>query len=340
MQSFLISNAVFWLEMYHVDGLRIGTVDAMLYLDYDRSEYRPNLYGGKEHIDGIAFLRKLNRAIFSVRRNAVTCAQESTAFPLVTKPDYDGGLGFLFKWDENWLHTMRPYMELDPLWRKGSHERLTAPMRYAYAENFVLTIARDAVAERPLLASMPGSEDDKFANLRLLYGFQIAHPGKKLRHMGSELAPLTPQGQSLDWSLLQRQRHRQMQRFVCDLNHFYLENSPLWNSDTEIEGFSWLSTDDRDNSVIALRRLDRRGREVIAILNFCPVVRENYRLGLPRVGEYEPVLNSDDAQYGGSGTPLHSVFSIKKPLHGQPYSGEFTLAPLSVTFYKRKVLQR
>ncbi len=342
VQSFLISNAVFWLEMYHVDGLRIGGVDSMLYLDYSRREYRPNLYGGKEHIDGIAFLRKLNRAIFAVRRNALTCAQESTAFPLVTKPDYDGGLGFLFKWDENWLQNMRPYMELDPLWRKGSHERLTATMRYAYAENFVLTLSQTAVATQPLLASMPGSDDDKFSNLRLLYGFQMAHPGKKLQFMGSELAPFTaqPPGQALDWSLLTRQRHRQMQQFVRDLNHFYLENSPLWNSDTEAEGFSWLSTDDCDNSVIALRRLDRRGREVIAILNFCPVVRENYCLGLPRMGEYEPVLNSDDAQYGGRGIPLHSVYSTKKPLHGQPYSGEFTLAPLSVTFYKRKVLQR
>ncbi len=337
VQSFLISNAVFWLEMYHVDGLRIGGIDSMLYLDYERREYRPNPYGGKEHIDGIAFLRKLNRAIFAVRRNALTCAQESTAFPLVTKPDYDGGLGFLFKWDENWLQTMRPYLELDPLWRKGSHERLTEPMRYAYAENFVLTISKASVAERPLLQSMPGSEDDQFANLRLLYGFQMAHPGKKLQYMGGELAP---PGQTLDWSLLQKERHRQMQSFVRDLNHFYLEHSPLWNCDTEPEGFEWLSTDDRDNSVIALRRLDRRGREVIAILNFCPVVREHYCLGLPRVGEYEPVLNSDDAKYGGSGLPLHSVFSIKKPLHGQPYSGEFTLAPLSVTFYKRKVLQR
>lgn len=342
VQSFLISNAVFWLEMYHVDGLRIGDVDSMLYLDYDRREYRPNPYGGKEHIDGIAFLRKLNRAIFAVRRNTLTCAQESTAFPLVTKPDYDGGLGFLFKWDENWLQTMRPYMELDPLWRKGSHDRLTEPMRYAYAENFVLTLSEAALAEAPLLQSMPGSENDKFANLRLLYGFQMAHPGKKLQCMGSELAPPAARqtGQMLDWSLLAQERHKQMQSFVRDLNHFYLENSPLWNCDTEPEGFSWLSTDDCDNSVIALRRLDRRGREVIAILNFCPVVREQYRLGLPRMGEYEPVLNSDDVKYGGSGTPLHSVFTTKKPLHGQPYSGAFTLAPLSVTFYKRKVLQR
>ncbi len=342
VQSFLISNAVFWLEMYHVDGLRIGGVDAMLYLDYGRRDYRPNLYGGKEHIDGIAFLRKLNRAIFAVRRNALTCAQESTAFPLVTKPDYDGGLGFLFKWDENWLQNMRPYMELDPLWRKGSHERLTAAMRYAYAENFVLTLSEAALAEAPLLQSMPGSEDDRFANLRLLYGFQMAHPGKKLQCMGSELAPLVPRppGREIEWALLKKERHKQMQCFVRDLNHFYLGNSPLWNCDTEPEGFEWLSTDDRDNSVIALRRLDRRGREIIAILNFCPVVRENYCLGLPRMGEYDPILNSDDAKYGGGGTPLHSVFSIKKPLHGQPCSGEFTLAPLSVTFYKRKVLQR
>ncbi len=344
VQSFLISNAVYWLEMYHFDGLRVGAVDAMLYLDYGRQEFRPNKHGGKENLEAIAFLRKLNRAIFSVRRNAITCAEESTAFPLVTKPDYDGGLGFLFKWNMGWMNDTLRYMSLDPLWRKGSQGQLTFSMTYAYSENFILPLSHDEVVhgKASLIEKMPGQYDMKFQNLRAYYGFMMAHPGKKLSFMGNEFAQFIEwrYDQGLDWLLLDYERHRQMQDYVRDLNHFYLDNSSLWNNDSDGNGFQWICSDDCDHSVIAFRRIDRRGRETIVVCNFCPVTRTGYRLGLPRPGIYEPVLNSDDEKYGGSGQKLTAVNAQKLPLHDLPYSGEFTLAPMSATFYKRKVTKK
>ncbi|MBE6985279.1 MAG: 1,4-alpha-glucan branching protein GlgB [Ruminococcaceae bacterium] len=344
VQSFLISNAVYWLEMYHIDGIRVDAVAAMLYLDYGRQEYRPNKYGGKENLEAIAFLRKLNRAIFSVRRNAITCAEESTAFPLVTKPDYDGGLGFLFKWNMGWMNDTLKYMSLDPLWRKGSHNNLTYLLTYAFSENYILPLSHDEVVhgKASLVNKMPGDYDTKFNNLRAYYGFMMGHPGKKLSFMGNEFGQFIEwkYDQGLDWLLLDYDKHRQMKDYVRDLNHFYLDNSSLWNNDQDWNGFKWISADDCNNSVLAFRRIDRRGREVIVILNFCPVERRGYRLGLPRAGVYEPVLNSDDAKYGGSGIELPKVNAQKIPMHGLPFSGEFTLAPMSATFYKRKVTQR
>lgn len=344
VQSFLISNAVYWLEVYHVDGIRVDAVAAMLYLDYGRTEYRPNKFGGKENLEAIAFLRKLNRAIFSVRRNAITAAEESTAFPMVTKPDYDGGLGFLLKWNMGWMNDMIHYMSLDPLWRKGNHNDLTFSMTYAYSENYILPLSHDEVVhgKGSMIDKMPGEYDDKFSNLRAFYGFMIGHPGKKLSFMGNEFAQFVEwrYAQELDWVLLDYERHRQMRDFVRDLNHFYLKNSPLWNNDSDWEGFRWISADDNSNSIVAFRRIDRRHRELIAVCNFCPVLREDYCLGLPRPGEYEPILNSDDAKYGGSGAILPTVTAVKEPMHGMPYSGKFTVAPMSVTFYKRKVNPR
>lgn len=344
VQSFLISNAVYWLEVYHVDGIRVDAVAAMLYLDYGRTEYRPNKFGGKENLEAIAFLRKLNRALFSVRRNAITAAEESTAFPMVTKPDYDGGLGFLLKWNMGWMNDMIHYMSLDPLWRKGNHNALTFSMTYAYSENYILPLSHDEVVhgKGSMINKMPGEYDDKFSNLRAFYGFMIGHPGKKLNFMGNELAQFIEwrYDQGLDWVLLDYERHRQMHDYVRDLNHFYLENSPLWNNDSDWEGFRWISADDNSNSVVAFRRIDRRHRELIAVCNFCPVLRTDYCLGLPRPGEYEPVLNSDDVKYGGSGAILPTVTAVKETMHGLPYSGAFTVAPMSVTFYKRKVNPR
>ena len=343
VQSFLISNAVYWMEQFHADGLQIGSVTAMLYLDYDRAEYHPNIYGGKENLDAIAFLRKLNRAVFSTRRNAITIAEEYTAFPLVTKPDYDGGLGFLYKWNMGWLQDMLRYLQLDPLWRKGSHSRLTASMEYAYAENFVLNLPHSlSLEEGPLIAMLPDEYEYKFADLRAFYGFMMAFPGKKLSFMGNEFAQFSrwkPMDQ-LDWMLLEYEQHRQFAAYVQALNHLYLKDSCLWNNDTDPEGFRWISTDDCDNSVLALRRIDRRNREIIAVCNFCPVLREHYCLGLPRLGEYEPVLSSDDTAFGGSGMELPVVVAERKALHGLPYSGEFTLPPLSTTYYKRVIIPR
>ena len=344
VQSFLISNAVYWLEQYHIDGLRVDAVAAMLYLDYGRREYHPNKFGGKENLEAIAFLRKLNRAVFSVRRSAITAAEESTAFPLVTKPDYDGGLGFLFKWNMGWMNDMLHYMSLDPLFRKGSHNDLTFSMTYAYSENFILPLSHDEVVHGKcsLINKMPGEYDDKFSNLRVFYGFMMGHPGKKLSFMGNEFAQFIEwnYAQQLDWLLLDYERHRQMQDYVRDLNHFYLDHSSLWNNDSDWNGFRWISADDRDNSVIAFRRIDRRGCELIVICNFCPVTRTDYRLGLPKPGEYEAVFNSDEVRYGGKGTELSVVTAEKEPLHGLPFSGSFTLAPLSVAFYRKKTAPR
>ena len=343
VQSFLMSNGVFWMDQFHGDGVRIGSVTAMLYLNYDRQDYRPNVYGGKENLDAIAFLRKANRAIFSTRRNAITIAQEHTAFPLVSRPDYDGGLGFLYKWNMGWLNDMVEYLRLDPLWRKGSHARLTASMEYAYAENFVLTLPHSLSREDgPLISLMPGEYNDKFAGLRAFYGFMMAFPGKKLSFMGNEFAQFdhwNPE-QSLHWDLLGYDRHRQFRDYVRELNRLYLKDSCLWNNDTETGGFAWICMDDCDNSVLAFRRMDRRSREIIAICNFCPVARENYRLGLPRLGEYEPVLSGDAEEFGGTGTTLPVVTAEKIPYHDLPYSGVFTVPPLSTSYYKRIVNPR
>ena len=344
VQSFLISNAVYWLEQYHVDGLRVDAVASMLYLDYGRRDFRPNKFGGRENLEAIAFLRKLNRAVFSVRRNAITAAEESTAFPMVTKPDYDGGLGFLFKWNMGWMNDMLKYMSLDPLWRKGSHNDLTFSMTYAYSENFILPLSHDEVVhgKGSLINKMPGEYDAKFQNLRAFYGFMMAHPGKKLNFMGNEFAQFIEwrHYEQLEWMLLDYDRHRQMHDWVRDLNHFYLDHSCMWNNDSDWNGFRWISADDNANSVVAFRRIDRRGRELICICNFCPVLREHYRLGLPKPGQYEPVLSSDDLKYGGSGTELLTVTAEREPMHGLQYSGEFTLAPLSAMFYQRKTTPR
>ena len=344
VQSFLISNAVYWLEQYHVDGLRVDAVASMLYLDYGRRDFHPNKFGGRENLEAIAFLRKLNRAVFSVRRNAITAAEESTAFPMVTKPDYDGGLGFLFKWNMGWMNDMLQYMSLDPLWRKGSHNDLTFSMTYAYSENFILPLSHDEVVhgKGSLINKMPGEYDAKFQNLRAFYGFMMAHPGKKLSFMGNEFAQFIEwrHYEQLEWMLLDYDRHRQMHDWVRDLNHFYLDHSCMWNNDSDWNGFRWISADDNANSVVAFRRIDRRGRELICICNFCPVLREHYRLGLPKPGQYEPVLSSDDLKYGGSGTELLTVTAEREPMHGLQYSGEFTLAPLSAMFYQRKTTPR
>ena len=341
VQSFLISNAIFWLEMYHVDGIRVDAVAAMLYLDYGRREYHPNKYGGKENLEAIAFLRKLNRAIFSVRRCALSCAEESTAFPMVTKPDYDGGLGFLYKWNMGWMNDTLRYMSLDPLYRKGSHNQLTFSMTYAYSENFILPLSHDEVVygKGSLINKMPGEYDMKFQNLRAFYGYLMAHPGKKLNFMGSEFAQFSEWNYQtqLDWMLLDYDRHRQMHEYVRDLNHFYLEHSSFWNNDSDWNGFRWIVVDDCDDSVLVFRRIDRRKREIICVFNFTPVKREGYRFGLPRAGVYEPIFNSDDVKYGGTGTELKAASAVKKPMHGLPYSGEFTIAPMSVTYYRKKV---
>ena len=338
VRSFLISNAVYWLEEFHADGLRVDAVASMLYLDYNRREYKPNKYGGKENLDAIDFLRQLNAAAFRADPAALMIAEESTAFPLITKPDYDGGLGFLFKWNMGWMNDMLRYMALDPLWRKGSHNALTFSMTYAYSENFILPLSHDEVVhgKHSLIEKMPGDYDSKFANLRVFYGYQMTHPGKKLSFMGNEFAQFIEWNykQGLDWLLLGYDRHRQMQDFVRTLNRLYLDTPALWENDSDWGGFQWIAPDDRDNSVISFRRLSRKGQEVLVICNFCPVLREGYRLGVPKRGWYVPIFNSDDEKFGGAGTALSPLHTEQVPSHGQAYSAAFRVPPLSVTLYR------
>ena len=338
VRSFLISNACYWISQFHADGIRVDAVASMLYLDYNRPNYKPNRFGGRENLEAIDFLRQLNAAAFQTEPAVMMIAEESTAFPLITKPDYDGGLGFLFKWNMGWMNDMLQYMSLDPLYRKGDHNALTFSMTYAFSENFILPLSHDEVVHGKcsLIGKMPGNYDDKFNNLRVLYAYQMAHPGKKLNFMGSEFAQFIEWNfkQGLDWLLLGYEKHRKMQHFVKTLNRFYLENRELWEVDTGWDGYEWIEPDDRDRSVIAFRRKDRKGRELVVVCNFCPVLRENYRLGLPKQGWYIPVLNTDDEAFGGYGFAPETVRTEKKPSHGQAQSGLFRVPPMSVCFYR------
>ena len=338
VRSFLVSNACYWLERFHVDGIRVDAVASMLYLDYNRQVYKPNRFGGKENLEAIEFLRELNNAAFRVNPAVMMIAEESTAFPLVTKPDYVGGLGFLFKWNMGWMNDMLRYMSLDPLYRKGDHNALTFSMTYAFSENFVLPLSHDEVVHGKcsLIGKMPGNYDDKFANLRVFYAYQTAHPGKKLNFMGNELAQFIEWNytQGLDWVLLDYDRHRQMQAFVRELNHFYLEHPQLWENDSDWDGFQWIDCDDRDRSIVTFRRISRSGKELVVICNFCPVVRERYRVGLPKAGWYVPVLNTDEARFGGYGFMARPQKAEKEPYQKLPYSAEFYLPPMSVTYYR------
>ena len=338
VRSFLVSNACYWLERFHVDGIRVDAVASMLYLDYNRQVYKPNRFGGKENLEAIEFLRELNNAAFRVNPAVMMIAEESTAFPLVTRPDYDGGLGFLFKWNMGWMNDMLRYMSLDPLYRKGDHNALTFSMTYAFSENFILPLSHDEVVHGKcsLIGKMPGNYDDKFANLRVFYAYQMAHPGKKLNFMGNELAQFIEWNytQGLDWVLLDYDRHRQMQAFVRELNHFYLEHPQLWENDSDWDGFQWIDCDDRDRSIVTFRRISRSGKELVVICNFCPVVRERYRVGLPKAGWYVPVLNTDEARFGGYGFMARPQKAEKEPYQKLPYSAEFYLPPMSVTYYR------
>ena len=341
--SFLVSNAMFWHEMYHVDGIRVDAVASMLYLDYNRKdgEWIPNRFGGHENLEAVDFFHTLNETVFSKFPGTMMIAEESTAWPMVTKPVFSGGLGFNFKWNMGWMNDMLRYMSLDPINRKYHHDSLTFSFFYAFSENFVLPMSHDEVVHGKcsMINKMPGDYGMKFDGLRAFYAFMAAHPGKKLLFMGSEFAQFIEWNyeQELDWLLLEYDKHKKMQYFVKTLNRFYLENPEFWQVDYSWEGFSWISNDDRDQSVISFRRIDKNGDEIICVFNFVPVARDKYRIGAPQHGIYSVLLNTDDEKFGGSGTYNESDYiTALVPMHGYDQSLELGLPPLSALFLKLK----
>jgi 1,4-alpha-glucan branching enzyme len=342
VRSFLISNALFWLDKFHADGLRADAVASLLYLDYSRKEgeWIPNAYGGRENLEAISFLRRLNEVIYESHPDVQMIAEESTSWPMVSRPTYVGGLGFGLKWDMGWMHDTLAYMSRDPLFRRYHHNQLTFRMLYAFTENFVLPLSHDEVVhgKGSLLGKMPGDVWQKFANLRLLYGYQYSQPGKKLLFMGGEFGQWNEwyHEASLDWHLLKFPLHAGMQQWVEDLNRLYVQEPALHDLDLSPAGFDWVAANDSDQSVLTfLRRGKTTGTVLLVACNFTPVSRHAYRVGVPWGGFWKEVLNSDATEYGGSG--LGNAGGIEASYdgsHGRPYSLNLTLPPLAVVFLR------
>ncbi len=343
VSNYLTANALFWCDRFHIDGLRVDAVASMLYLDYSRKEgqWIPNQYGGRENLEAIEFLRKFNHITHTEFPGVVTIAEESTAWPQVTRPPYLGGLGFSFKWNMGWMHDTLGYFSHDPVHRKYHQNDLTFAMLYHHHENFILPLSHDEVVhgKRSLLGRMPGDDWRRFANLRALLGYQWCFPGKMLLFMGGEFGQSAEwnANSQLDWWLLEAgPYHQGLQRFVRDLNHLYRAEPALWRADYDPAGFFWLDCSDNENSILSFVRQDNAGAEPLAvILNLTPVSRQRYRIGLPRAGSWREVLNSDSAAYGGSNMGnLGAVLATPHKCHRQPCSAEFTLPPLSILVFK------
>jgi 1,4-alpha-glucan branching enzyme len=341
VRAFLISSALFWLEKYHVDGIRVDAVASMLYLDYGRKagEWVPNVHGGKEDLEAIEFLKQLNIAVGREHPDTRTIAEESTSWPQVSRPVYAGGLGFSMKWNMGWMHDTLDFMAHDPIHRRYHHNGLTFSLWYAFSENFVLPLSHDEVVygKKSLISKMPGDRWQQFANLRLLFGWMWSHPGKKLLFMGGEFGQWREwnHDRALDWHLAADHDHSGVQRWIADLNRTYRSEAALHRRDFDGSGFEWIDGNDSENSVIAfLRWPDEGGRPILVACNFTPVVREGYRIGVPLAGGWREVLNSDAPEYGGSGVGNQGrVQSEETPWHGRMNSARVTLPPLGVVMF-------
>jgi 1,4-alpha-glucan branching enzyme len=341
VSNYLLANAIFWVSEYHVDGLRVDAVASMLYLDYSREpgEWIPNVHGGNENLEAVGFLQRMNELVFGRHPGATTLAEESTAWPMVSRPVSMGGLGFAYKWNMGWMHDSLQYMSEDPINRRYHHNEITFSLVYAFNENFVLPLSHDEVVhgKRSLIDKMPGDEWQKFANLRAYYGFMYTHPGKQLLFMGGELGQRREWNHdaSLDWHLLEETPHRGVQSLVKDLNALYSATPALYEVDFEPAGFGWIEGGDMENSVVSFLRRGNRDLAIV-VCNFTPVVRHGYRIGVPEGGIYKEALNTDDTRYGGSGVGNSGGVSVEKvPLHGQPYSVSLTLPPLATMILKK-----
>ncbi len=347
VRNFLLASALFWLREYHIDGLRVDAVASMLYLDYSREpgEWVPNRYGGREHLEAVDFLRQLNEAVYAEQPGTLTVAEESTDWPMVTRPTYMGGLGFSLKWNMGWMHDMLDYMSLDPVYRRYHQNSITFSLMYAYNENFVLPLSHDEVVygKRSLLSKMPGDLWQKFANLRAFYGYMWGHPGKKLIIMGSEFGQWQEWNytQSLDWHLLEPSsdaHHAQLQQYLRDLNQLYQREPALSALDYDPAGFSWIDFHDSDNCVVSfMRRSKNVDDTLLFVSNFTPVPRHGYRLGVPNPGQYYELINSDATRYGGSGLENGQPMpSGPIPWQSCPHSILLTLPPLATVILKRR----
>ncbi|MCK8520041.1 1,4-alpha-glucan branching protein GlgB [Aquimarina sp. D1M17] len=342
VKSFLISNAIFWLDQFHADGLRVDAVASMLFLDYSRNdgEWEPNIYGGRENLEAITFMKDLNTEVYASFPDVQTIAEESTSFPMVSKPTFVGGLGFGMKWMMGWMHDTLQYIAKEPVYRKHHQNDLTFSMTYAFTENFLLPLSHDEVVygKNSIIGRMPGDEWQQFANLRLLYSYMFTHPGTNLLFMGAEFGQRAEWNfqESLDWHLLQYDYHKGVQQLIIDLNSLYKTSPALYEQQFTHEGFEWISYDDHENSIIAyIRKGYHEDAILIAVCNFTPVPRTDYRIGLPKKGKLKEVLNSDSKKYGGSGFSNETDIKIEqKEWHNKPYSAAISIPPLSTVVFK------
>ena len=345
--SFLVSSAMFWLDKYHVDGIRVDAVASMLYLDYNRrdGEWVANKYGGHEHLEAVEFIQRLNTAVHLHHPTVMMIAEESTSWPMVSRPVADGGLGFDYKWNMGWMNDMLSYMSLDPLWRPYHHNSITFSFLYAFSENFLLPISHDEVVygKGSLINKMPGDYDMKFAGVRVFMSYMMAHPGKKLTFMGAEIGQFDEWNstEELQWGLLGFEKHQKLNDFFRALNEFYMANPCMYQVDFTWEGFNWIHHDDYQQSVIAFRRIDKEGNNIIVVCNFQPMYRENYAIGVPDYGVYAEVFNSDDEQWGGTGksngTEIHAV---EEPIHGFDQAIYLNLPPMSALYLKCTAIEK